>query len=328
MREVIDGYEGKTVVVTGGGGYLGSALIEALRKTPAIIIRVSRRELPALPGVESYQADIGLRDCWSTIIDRADIIFHLAGNTSVYAAAKDSTGSLNSTLLPLTHLLTVAQERGRHPVVVYASTATLYGLTEKLPVSEEATPRPITVYDLHKLHAEEHLALATRKGILEGVSLRLANVYGPSPSTNGSDDRGVLNKVARLALQGRDLSLYGDGNYLRDYVYISDVVRAFILAGITKNIGGRSFNVGTGQGVTLSRAFQIVAEQAERVTGRPVKINNIPWPVSMDPIERRNFIAETKSLANATNWLPTISLQEGIHSMINGFSPDSGKLNN
>lgn len=313
-------YGSKTVAITGASGYLASVLIDALQKTPAHILRVSRRGLPPISGTETLKADVRASDCWEEIVSKADVIFHLAGNTSVYAAAKNPAGSLSSTVLPITHLIAAAQAAGHKRRVVFASTATVYGLPDDLPVAENAEPKPITNYDLHKLFAEKQLELATKQGILEGVSLRLANVYGPSSSTSSADDRGILNRITRLALQGANLQLYGDGAYLRDYVYIDDVVRAFMVAGLGEGVAGRLFNVASGKGISVREIFHLVTERAERVTGKRVRIENAPWPDGSDLIESRNFVADITSFQNSTGWHPIISLNQGIDWMIENFS--------
>lgn len=320
MRDVIHNYENKTVAITGASGYLASVLIDLLKKTPARILRVSRRDMPSISGEESLKADIRSKDSWGGIVARADVIFHLAGNTSVYSAAKDPADSLNSTVLPITHLVMAAQASGRRPRVVFASTATVYGLTSDLPVAEDAPTRPITNYDLHKLFAEKQLELASKQGILEAVSLRLANVYGPSSSSSSADDRGILNKITRLATQGNDLSVYGDGNYLRDYVYVDDVAQAFVAAGAGKELAGRSFNVASGRGITVREAFHLVAQRVESITGRQVHIENAAWPENTDPIEFRNFVADISGFKNSSGWRPNIDLNEGVDRMIAHFS--------
>lgn len=316
MCDFAHNYESKTVAVTGASGYLASVLIDALKETPARIMRVSRSDLPPISGTEALKADIRSQDCWEEIVAKADVIFHLAGNTSVYAAAKDPADSLNSTVLPITHLVAAAQIAGHRSRVVFASTATVYGLTDSLPVSEELVPQPVTNYDLHKLFAEKQLELASKQGILEGVSLRLANVYGPSSSTSSSDDRGILNRITKMALQGANLQLYGDGDYLRDYVYVEDVAQAFMAAGVGKAVVGRSFNVASGKGVTVKEAFDLVAKRVESVTGKRVHIQNSPWPEGADPIEFRNFVADTTSFHNAAGWRPITSLHEGVDRLI------------
>lgn len=319
MEDLIAYYKNKTVAITGAGGYLASVLIDALQETPAHILRISGRDLRPIPGTETLKTDVRTNDCWEEIVSRADVIFHLAGNTSVYAAAKDPAESLNSTVLPITHLIAAAQSAGCERRVVFASTATVYGLTGDLPVAEDVELNPVTSYDLHKLFAEKQLELASKQGILEGVSLRLANVYGPSSSVNSADDRGILNRITKMALQGVNLQLYGDGDYLRDYVYIDDAARAFIVAGAEKGLVGRSFNVATGKSITVREAFHLVADRAERVTGKRVQIDNAPWPDGADSIEFRSFVADITSIQNSAGWYPTISLPQGVDRLIKYF---------
>ena len=308
---------GKKVVVTGASGYIGSVLVDALVKYSCKVIRVSRNKLMPLADTKSIKADIHNADTWAEIVAQADIIYHLAGNTSVYEAAKNPAESLNSTLLPLNHLIKAAQERQCKPRVVFASTATVYGLTPQRPVAETVAPKPITVYDLHKLFAEQQLALATQQGVMESVSLRLANVYGPSTSVSSADDRGILNRVTARALQGKDLMVYGDGNYLRDYVYIDDVVRAFMVAGFRKDVRAGLFNVSTGKSISVGDAFKMVAMRAAIVTGSMVNIKHLPWPDSASEIEFRSYISDVSSISVKLGWQPAITLESGIDCMIN-----------
>jgi UDP-glucose 4-epimerase len=308
----LDNLNGKTVVVTGASGYIGSVLVDALVKYSCRVTRVSRVDLVPLADVKTIKADVRNADTWTEIVGQADIIYHLAGNTSVYEAAKNPAESLISTLLPLNFLVKAARERQCKPRVVFASTATVYGLTPHCPVAESVEPKPITVYDLHKLFAEQQLALATQQGVLDGVSLRLANVYGPSTSVSSADDRGILNRVTATALQGKDLMVYGDGNYLRDYVYITDVVNAFLFAGVSPQLGGQSFNVASGFGTTVKQAFELAATQAGEITSQPIEVNCVAWPADAASIEFREFTADIEKYKTATGWNPFINLKEGI----------------
>ena len=311
--EVAGDYEGQTIAVTGGRGYVGSALIEALRHTPARVLLVTRGSPETPSGVEVLTADVRTQGCWRDIVQRADVIFHLAGNTSVYAAARDPADSLGTTALPLTHLVAAAQ---RAPRVVYASTATVYGLTDTLPVSEQTEPSPTTAYDMHKLFGERLLKLASTQGVLQGVSLRLGAVYGPSAGASSAAERGVLNRMTRVALQGCDLPLYGDGNYLREFVYIDDVVRAFLLTGAAPGVVGDTFNVASGRGITVRDAFHLVATRVEQATGREISVREVPWPHEASPIEFRHFEADISRISAACGWTPTVSLSDGIDRLI------------
>jgi len=322
---ILDNFYGKTVVVTGASGYIGSVLVDALLTHSCKVIRVSRVDLEPLADTKTLKADVRNAGTWAEIVERADIIYHLAGNTSVYEAARNPAESLSSTLLPINHLVKAAQERQCKPRVVFASTATVYGLTTQLPVAENIEPKPITVYDLHKLFAEQQLALATEQGFLDSVSLRLANVYGPSTSVSSADDRGILNRVTAMALQGNDLKVYGDGNYLRDYVYIDDVVDVFVAAGLKSQKFNGVFNVGTGNGVTVYDAFYMVADRVKKVTGNSVSINVIPWPDNSNSIERRSYIANIEGFTNALGIYPKILMSSGIDLMIKNFTNNKNK---
>lgn len=317
--EILDGLKGKAVVVTGASGYIGSELVNALVKQRCKIIRVSRSDLSPLPDVITIKADICNPDVWSDIVSHADIVYHLAGNTSSNQAASYPVLSLNSTLLPINHLIKAAQEQQRKPRVVFASTATVYGLTSILPVAETVIPNPVSVYDMHKLFAEKQLALATQLGLLEAVSLRLANVYGPSSGKSSAADRGIINSVTSMAIQGKALTLYGDGNYLRDYVYITDVVNAFLLASVSSHIYGESFNIASGIGTLIRHVFSLIASEVGKITGCVVEISSTPWAADISPIEKREFIANINKFKNATNWNPSININQGIILNTNEF---------
>jgi UDP-glucose 4-epimerase len=307
---------GKTIVVTGASGFIGSILVDELVKLRCKVIRISGKELNPLVGTISINANIRLPIIWNLIAEQADLVYHLAGNTSVYEAANNPSESLNSTLLPINHLVNAAQKRGRKLRIVYASTATVYGLTSKLPVTETEKCNPITIYDHHKLFAEQQLAFASQQNILESVSLRLANVYGPSRGLNSAVDRGILNKITKMALQKKELTVYGNGNYLRDYIFVTDVVNAFLLAGIFPNLNGQSFNIASGIGTTVKQAFDLVAIMASKIVGQPIDVILKSWPVGTDSIEFREFTADISKFIEATKWKPKVKFEDGIALLI------------
>ena len=247
--------EVSTFTVIGASGYIGSKLVNKLTDSGCNVIRSSRRDTITNGDSEFVMAELDSLDFWLNIVEKSDVIIHLAGNTSINVANDNPALDLNSSVVPIYRLIEACKILRKRPRVVFASTVTAYGFTDNLPVSEATAENPESFYDLHKFFVERQLVLATKLNICDGVSLRLANVYGPSSANSSANDRGILNKIIGLALAGDIVSLYGGGNYIRDYIYIDDVVDAFILASISSKSAGEVFNVGSGVG-TSERCIQ------------------------------------------------------------------------
>ena len=222
--------EVSTFTVIGASGYIGSKLVNKLTDSGCNVIRSSRRDTITNGDSEFVMAELDSLDFWLNIVEKSDVIIHLAGNTSINVANDNPALDLNSSVVPIYRLIEACKILRKRPRVVFASTVTAYGFTDNLPVSEATAENPESFYDLHKFFVERQLVLATKLNICDGVSLRLANVYGPSSANSSANDRGILNKIIGLALAGDIVSLYGGGNYIRDYIYIDDVVDAFILS--------------------------------------------------------------------------------------------------
>jgi len=257
-------------------------------------------------------AELDSLDFWLNIVEKSDVIIHLAGNTSINVANDNPALDLNSSVVPIYRLIEACKILRKRPRVVFASTVTAYGFTDNLPVSEATAENPESFYDLHKFFVERQLVLATKLNICDGVSLRLANVYGPSSANSAANDRGILNKIIGLALAGDIVSLYGGGNYIRDYIYIDDVVDAFILASISSKSVGEVFNVGSGVGTSVRDAFNAVTQEVYRQTNKIIEMKDVAWPENSPKIDMRNFIASTEKARTCLGWSPKVSLQTGI----------------
>jgi nucleoside-diphosphate-sugar epimerase len=221
---------------------------------------------------------------------------------------------------PLRALLDACRTRRRQPAVMFAGTVTQAGVPSRLPVNEDAVDRPITVYDRHKLIAEEYLKTAAAAGIVRGVSLRLANVYGPG--THGRNkDRDILNRMIEAAVRGEPLTVYGAGDQVRDYVFVDDVVDAFLDAAAHHDrVSGRHFVIGSGRGVTIRHAFELVAARALALTGRAVPVLTAPPPTPLTAIEQRHFVADWSGFEAATGWRPRWTLSDGIDRTIEAIA--------
>ena len=327
MVDISSKLNGKVVSITGANGYIGSALTRELEKYSLKIIRISRKQLTPKDGVEDWVLDLNKKSSWIKIVNRSDIIFHLSGNTSIYDAEKDPKESLISTLFPIIQLINASKKLSRIPRVIFSSTATVYGLTEVLPVLETKRPSPITVYDLHKFFAEQQLLVASSSNIIDAISLRLANVYGPSPTESLSQDRGILSKITKKRFALKNLQIYGNGDYLRDYIYIDDVVNAFLHASVMDydillNKNQISLNVASGKGTPVKEVFDLISREIEKITGIRGNIENVAWPEEVNEIEKRNYIGSIELIKSLTGWQPSVSLEEGIRLLVKHYSKE------
>ena len=304
--------EVSTFTVIGASGYIGSKLVNKLTDSGCNVIRSSRRDTITNGDSEFVMAELDSLDFWLNIVEKSDVIIHLAGNTSINVANDNPALDLNSSVVPIYRLIEACKILRKRPRVVFASTVSAYGFTNNLPVSEATAENPESFYDLHKFFVERQLVLATKLNICDGVSLRLANVYGPSSANSSANDRGILNKIIGLALAGDIVSLYGGGNYIRDYIYIDDVVDAFILASISSKSAGEVFNVGSGVGTSVRDAFNAVTQEVYRQTNKIIEMKDVPWPENSPKIDLRNFTASIEKARTCLGWSPKVSLQTGI----------------
>lgn len=308
---------GRRILVTGGAGYLATNLIGMLQNVDCHIIRLARSgavldPMNGVAQIEDVIGDVRERSTWERVLAGIDLVFHFAAQTSVYVANENPSADLESNVMPMLHLLEICRQQGWQPTVLFASTVTIAGLPTGLPVDETHPDHPMTVYDLHKLMAEQYLKWYVSQGVVRGATLRLANVYGPGPKSSRSD-RGILNQMIRRALAGEVLTVYKPGDRLRDYVYVEDVSQAFLEAARhIEAVNEQHFIIGSGQGHTLAQAMNLVADRVTLKTGQPVEVKYIAPPSPQSPIEYRNFVADSRRFSEATNWRASYSLVKGI----------------
>lgn len=306
-------YKSKSVLVTGGSGYIGSHIIDRLSLEDCSIKCFSRnKEIIKKNGIKYIFGDYGDESVWSEAIKDVDIIFHLASQTSVYAAEDDPSKDYAANVLPLETLVKSSKNKNKIPFVVFSGTATQFGIVESNPVSEQVEDNPSNYYDFHKSLAEKYLKFFIRKNFIQGVSLRLCNVYGPGPKSS-SHDRGILNMMVKKALEGKNLTIYGSGDYLRDYIFIDDVVNAFILCPFNAEIiNGLHLIVGTGEGKTIKEAITQVANLINSHYGVPSKVEHVDPPSNLSESEFRNFVADNCLIKKKLNWNPEVDFNDGI----------------
>lgn len=320
----------KRILITGGSGYISSNLIQYLSKCPCEIILLTRKKLPQEQNVgkatvHSITSSITDITDWKTVLSKIDVIYHLAAQTSIYQANEDPEQDFKINVLPLLRILETCRTNNFKPVIIFASTSTISGLPASIPVDDSAPDNPLTIYDLHKKMAEEYLLFYIRQNLVSGSVLRLTNVYGPGPESSNAD-RGVINMMVKRALQSQPLTLYGPGNYIRDYIFIDDVVDAFIKAyEYSEKLDGGPYIIGSGKGHTIKEAFRKIASITGEKTGRYIPVTHVDPPESLHPIERRNFIANSHRYHDLTGWNPRYRLDAGLGITIDFYLKKQGE---
>lgn len=324
-ESIRDAYGGRRIVVSGGAGYLAHGLALALADIPCSVLLLARPggRLPDPPAgvahVEILACDVRMSGAWQKALEGADVIFHLAAQTSAPVADADPPADLDANVMPMLHLLEACRSMRAAPVVLFAGTVTAAGVPQRLPVAENHPDRPVTVYDLHKLVAERYLGHYARLGIVRGATLRLANVFGPGPRS-GSGDRGILNQMISKAVRGETLTVFGSGDSIRDYVFIDDVIAAFLSAGrAADNLDGRHFVIGSGRGRRIIEAVTEIADRVGHRTGLRSDVVHVEPPVGLLAIDARDFVADIGAFRAVTGWEPSVRFGDGIERTIDAL---------
>lgn len=324
-EKFVNYYKNKTILITGASGYLGSSVIKKLCSVPCKIIALDvaggilGQDSGCLADIHFELADIQNKDIWLKFLEGTDIIFHFAAQTSSRFANENPVGDLEANLLPVVRLIEACHNSRFRPGIVFSGTVTEVGVTNTWPVNEAFKDQPVTVYDINKLAAEKYLQYYSSQMGGKSAILRLANLYGPGP-TNSSSDRGILNLMVKKALKGESLTIYGEGAFMRDYIYIDDVVKAFLMAGANIDVlNGNYYVIGSGIGHTIKEMVNSIGEEVRSRRGNMVSVIHVPEPDNLSSIEFRNFVADSSAFKSKTGWQAEISLREGIGRTIEYF---------
>lgn len=255
-------------LVLGGGGFLGGHLVEALqekRLRVRVFDRVPRRTTPARidADTEWYEGDFGNRGDVAAALKDCDVAFHLVATTLPRSSNEDPVHDLESNLLPTVRFLAAAIECGVKKVVFASSGGTVYGIPQTVPIAESHPTQPLCSYGIHKLAIEQYLHLYHSLHGLGYCVLRLANPFGERQRSDAS--QGAVAVFLDQALRGEEVTVWGDGCAVRDYVYVGDVARAFCLAATHPSATG-VFNVGSGTGHSVNELLAAI----ESLLGRAV----------------------------------------------------------
>lgn len=304
------------ILITGASGLIGSALCEKLSLENHEITCISRNAYENTKKYEWIKHDL-VNDSWGLLPKlEIDVVIHLAAQTSVKHARQKPIEDAMVNVIGSLNLFEYLRALKRKPFVVMSGTATQIGITDKISICEDIPEKPITFYDIGKHATEQYLKQYIREGLLRGCALRLANVYG-GLSGGQKSDRGILDKVINQAKRGEEIIIYGDGAFIRDYIYIDDVVTAFISAiENQEKTNGKFYYIGTGKGTSLKSAFEEVVKSFANVNEINSRIEHVVMPDDISEIDLRNAIVDSSLFKKDTGWSPKFDLDNGLREVL------------
>ena len=293
------------VLVTGGAGFIGSHVVDAFLARGAEVTVVddlsSGRAARLAPEVTLHEVSIADADRLTEIVEsvRPEVICHLAAQIDVRVSVQAPAEDARINVLGTINVLEAARAVGAR--VLFASTGgALYGEHAPIPSDETVPPAPEAPYGTAKYCAEQYIGLFNRlHGTRHGV-LRLGNVYGPRQDPAG--EAGVIAIFCGAVLGGQPLTVFGDGTQTRDYVYVGDVVSAFVAAADADRPG--VWNIGTGHESTVLDLIELLG----RAAGRPLE----PVFAPPRPGELQRSSLDSTLAANDLGWKPATGIEAGI----------------
>jgi nucleoside-diphosphate-sugar epimerase len=304
-------------VVTGGAGFIGSALVRGLLREGASKVVVIDNLLTGhaenldevRASIELHQVDIRDYDAIAPVLRGVDVVFHQAAIPSVPRSIKDPVPSHEVNVDGTFQVLRAAAD-GKVGRVVYAASSSVYGDTAVLPKVESMNPRPKSPYAVQKLLGEYYCSVFAECFGLETVALRYFNVFGPRQDPS-SPYSGVLSLFIRAMLERRTPTIYGDGEQSRDFTYVEDVVNLNLKAACAPGVSGRVLNGGNGGRITLNRAWELL-QQFESV-----QIPAVYGPPR--PGDVRDSQADTTAACTQLGYTPQFTFEEGLRLTLEWF---------
>ena len=299
----------KRVLVTGGGGFIGSHLVDRLLEYGSHV-RVldnfstgQRKNLQhALAHIELIEGDLRSVEVVQRAVTGIEVVFHQGALPSVPRSISDPETSNAVNITGTLNLLLAARNAGVRRVIV-ASSSSVYGDTPTLPKIESMATSPLSPYAISKLATEQYACVFARLYELEAVALRYFNVFGPRQDP-ASQYSGVIARFCTAALQGQPCTVYGDGLQSRDFTYVQDVVQANVLAANAPDASGHFFNIACGMQITLLAMIQLL----EQFTGRSISVKNEP----PRPGDVRHSSANIDKARQLLGYEPRIGFAEGL----------------
>jgi UDP-glucose 4-epimerase len=300
------------VLVTGGGGFIGSNLVRGLLERGdevRVLDNFSTGNRTNLEGldIEVVEGELRSYERVHNAVRGVDVVFHLGALGSVPRSVQDPLTSSAVNVEGTLNVLLAARDEGVRRVV-YSSSSSVYGTRRELPVSEDQPPDPLSPYGVAKLAAERYCVSFSRVyESFETVVVRYFNVFGPRQSPF-SQYAAVIPLFITAIAAGRPIRIDGDGDQRRDFTYVSNVVDGTIRAGDAEGVKGQIFNVAASAPVSVNH----VAETIGEILGKPVRKEFAP-PRAGDI---RDSWADVSRAREALGWEPSVGLEDGLRRTI------------
>jgi UDP-glucose 4-epimerase len=316
-----------TILVTGGAGFIGSHVADRLLSAGmevTVLDNLSSGRLENLPPAATFvQGDITSPDAAALVQDgRFDVLCHLAAQIDVRRSVEDPVFDATRNILGTLNLLEAVRRSGHRTRVVFSSTGgALYGDFDPPPSVETFAKDPEAPYGIAKLSTEYYLAYYGRVHGLDTVALRYGNVYGPRQDPHG--EAGVVAIFCNRLLDGRALTVFGNGEQTRDYVYAGDVAGANFLAGTCDlpargRLDARAFNIGT----SIETSVNTLAETLRSVSGTTAPIEYAPARAG----ELARSALETGKARAILGWEPQVAIADGLANTYRFFADRRARL--
>lgn len=308
--------QGKNVLVLGGLGFIGSntahrcikqganvtiydALLPMYGGNPANIAEIKDK-------VKVIKKDMREKPALEEAVKEQDLIFNCAGQVSHVDSMADPYLDIDINLIANINLLEACRKHNDSTKIVFAGTRAEIGKAEYSPIDEKHPTNPTDIYGIDKLAAEKYHLLYNEVYGIRACSLRINNAYGERHQMKHSK-YGILNWFIRLALEDKEIQVYGEGNQTRDYNYISDVIDAMMLAAESEKANGKFYLLGSGKEVKFIDLVELVIKLADSGSYKKV-----PFPEMRKKIEVGNILVSYEKIKKELGWQPKIGLEEGL----------------
>ncbi|BBO79225.1 UDP-glucose 4-epimerase-like protein [Desulfosarcina widdelii] len=299
----------KRALVTGGAGFIGSHLTDALVENGCRVTILDNLSTGHRSNIEHLgdridfvHGDIRDAELLDRVVEGCEVVFHQAAVVSVTQSVEDPPHSCEVNDLGTVRVLDACRRSGVRRVVM-ASSSAVYGDDPRLPKAEYMAPMPLSPYAVQKLTGEYYASAFGRLYGLETVCLRYFNVFGPRQDPS-SPYSGVISIFMTKAAAGQAPTIYGDGGQTRDFVYVKDVVRANLAAAGRAEAAGRVFNVGRGESIRISELWDLIGE-----------IAGIELPPAFGPPrpgDIRDSVADIGTIRRELAFAPEVGLRQGL----------------